>query len=228
MAQAATAPESGDPPAYDLVYQKVIKEQLHTLAPDAVFAQGLAKRFRQAPMAVCSKAIGTWINRQLKRLGWKQQDLGDRLGIDRSAVAYWIRGGNIHLVNLAQVLIEFHCHWADLPIPPRQELALAAYLAALAYVQERVNPGGGKRLEREGFWALFHLFSEPHWERAVRQRDPDLLRGEAVRIVAAVEKSLGQAPRLYLSVSALQQLVSDWGVAWLVCIGQVPRKWGIR
>src|SRR5262249_4877674 len=162
-------------------------------------------------------------NRQLRRLGWTQQQLAARLGVDRSAVAYWVRGGNIQLVNLAQVLLEFHSHWSDLPIPPRQELALAAYLAALTYVQERVNPGrGGKRLDRERFWALFPLFAEPHWERAVRRRDPDLLREEADRIAAAVQATLGEPPRVVVGVAALQQLVSDWGLAWLVCLGQVP------
>src|SRR5262245_28018572 len=119
MTQAAQIPEA-DGPAYDRVYQKVIREQFDALALDGPFARGLARRFRQGPMAVCSKAIGTWINRQLKRLGWTQQQLADRLDVDRSAVAYWIRGGNIHLVNLAQVLLEFHSHWSELPVPPRQ------------------------------------------------------------------------------------------------------------
>jgi transcriptional regulator with XRE-family HTH domain len=228
MSQTPEHSEAGDCPTYDVVYQKAVKEHLATLVPEGPFARGLAKRFRQGPMVVCSRAIGTWINRQLRRLKWTQQELADRLDIDRSAVAYWIRGGNIHLVNLAQVLLEFHSQWSELPVPPRQELALAAYLAALSYVQERINPGGGKRLDREGFWALFHLFSEPHWEQAVRRRDPDLLQAEAGRIVAAVEASLGQPPRVIVSAAAVRQLVSDWGVAWLVTIGQVPRKWGTR
>jgi transcriptional regulator with XRE-family HTH domain len=228
MTQPAELPQAGDCPSYDDVYQKAVREHLDALVPEGPFAKGLSRRFRQGPMVVCSRAIGTWINRQLKRLKWTQQELADRLGIDRSAVAYWIRGGNVHLVNLAQVLVEFQSQWSELPVPPRQELALAAYQAALSYVQERVNPAGGKRLDREGFWALFHLFCEPHWERAVRRRDPDLLQAEARRIAAAVEKSLGQPPRGDVSVASLQRLVRDWGLAWLVTVGQVPRKWGIR
>src|SRR5262249_51806847 len=73
-----------------------------------------------------------------------------------------------------------------------------------------------------------HLFSEPHWEQAVRRRDPDLLLAEARRISAAVEKSLGQPPRGDVSVAGLRRLVSDWGLAWLGTVGQVPRKGGIR
>src|SRR5262249_53397515 len=145
-------PETASCPTYDRVYQQIVKEQFAALNLDAHFARGLTKRFRQGPLTVCARAIGTWINRQLRRLGWTQQQLADRLGVDRSAVAYWVRGGNINLANLAQVLLEFHNHWSDLPVPPRQELALAAYLAALAFVQERVNPAGGKRLDRERFW----------------------------------------------------------------------------
>ncbi len=227
MTRTEQPPSADSGPTYDLVYQRIVKEQFDALALDAAFGKGLARRFRQGPMALCSKAIGTWVNRQLRRAGWTQQQLADRLGVDRSAVAYWIRGGNINLVNLAQVLLEFHSHWSELPIPPRQELALAAYLAALAYVQERVNPDGGKRLDRERFWALFHLFSEPSWERAVRRRDPDLLRAEAERIAAAVQTSLGRPPSV-VGVEALQELVREWGVAWLICVGQVPCRWEIR
>jgi transcriptional regulator with XRE-family HTH domain len=228
MTPTERPPDLDGCPGYDLVYQQVVRAQFDALGLDGAFARGLDKRFRQGPIGACSRAIGTWINRQLRRLNWTQQQLADRLGVDRSAVAYWVRGGTIHLGNLAQVLIEFHCQWADLPVPPREELALAAYLAALAYVQEHVHPQGGKRLDRERFWTLFHLFSEPFWERAVRRRDPDLLRAEADRIAAAVQGSLGQPPHAVVGVAALQQLVSDWGLAWLVCLGQVPRKWGVR
>jgi transcriptional regulator with XRE-family HTH domain len=228
MTQTEQVPAVEAYPSYDLVYQKIIQEQFDALALNDAFAKGLERRFRQGPMTACSRAIGTWVNLQLRKVSWTQQELADRLGVDRSAVAYWIRGGNINLVNLAQVLLEFHCHWSELPIPPRQELALAAYLAALAYVQERVHPEGGKRLDRERFWALFHLFSEPSWERAVRRRDPDLLQAESDRIATCVQASLGKPPTVVVGVETLKQLVSDWGVAWLVCIGQVPCNWGLR
>jgi transcriptional regulator with XRE-family HTH domain len=159
---------------------------------------------------------------------WAQQDLAERVGVDRSAVAYWVRGGNITLDNLAQVLIEFKSQWSELPIPARQEMAVAAYLAALTFIRETL--GGEqpvKPLDREGFWCLYHLFSEPHWARALRLQDAYLLSEEARRIAHAVESSLAHKPQAVVSVPFLQGLVAEWGRAWLVCVGQVPR-WATR
>jgi hypothetical protein len=152
--------------------------------------------------------------------------LADRVGVDRSAVAYWVGGGGITLDNLAQVLIEFKSQWSDLPIPARQELAAAAYAAALSYTRGRLDPAAGrKELDREGFWCLFHLFSELYWEQAVRHQDPVELRAEADRVLAAAGRSLGSAVRGVTGADDLRELVRDWGLAWVVGIGQVPTKW---
>ncbi len=221
--------ESRGHPTYKQVYTSLIQEQFKKSTLDDNFVKGVVKRFRQGPVTLCSRSIGIWINQRLHQMQWTQQELADKLGIDRSTVAYWIQGGNIQLANLAQVLIEFKSQWSELPIPARQELALAAYLAALSYVQEKLNPGQPARiLDRERFWCLFHLFSEPDWERAIRTRDGDLLRKEAARILHAVHAALGQKPRSVVNVDGLKQLVSEWGLAWMVCICQVPRKWAIQ
>jgi hypothetical protein len=149
--------------------------------------------------------------------------------VDRSAVAYWVRGGVITLDNLARVLIEFKSQWAELPIPARQELAVAAYRAAVSYARERLDPGPGRtELDRERFWCLFHLFSEPHWELAVRRQDPDLLRREADRVLAAAGRSLGADVRGVIGVDGLRQVVREWGLAWVVGIGQAPAKWVVK
>jgi hypothetical protein len=77
------------------------------------------------------------------------------------------------LDNLAQVLIEFKSQWTELPMPARQEMAVAAYVAALTFTREKL--GGEHKirpLERERFWCKYHLFSEPHWARALRLQDP--------------------------------------------------------
>jgi transcriptional regulator with XRE-family HTH domain len=220
--------ESGGRPSYATVYEKLVRELLHEAALDDRFLKGVVKRFRQGPVLLCSRSIGKWVNKKLRERGWTQQQLADRLGIDRSAVAYWVKGGNIHLANLAQVLLEFKCQWAELPIPARQEMAVHAYLAALSYTQERLHPTAGSRpLDPVRFWALFHLFSQPDWERAVRKKDPVLLHEEAGRIVKAVEGSLGRPPGTVVDVASLKQLVSEWGAAWILTVGQVPRKWEV-
>jgi len=231
--RAAPATDPPGHPACEEVYDKIIREHLGAPPLDGVsegeFAREVARRFRRAPMALCSRAIGGWINRKLRAANWSQQDLADRLGVDRSAVAYWVRGGNITLDNLAQVLIEFKSQWSELPIPARQEMAVAAYLAALTFIQERLaGTPNGKPLDRQRFWCLYHLFSEDHWERALRYRDEYEKCKEAERIARAVEEALGHSPQPPVSVTFLEELVKTWGRAWLVCIGQLPTKWATR
>jgi transcriptional regulator with XRE-family HTH domain len=229
MRPLADSDESRGLPTYKRVYTSLIREHFDKATLDDNFVKGVVKRFRQGPVTLCSKAIGTWINQKLHQMRWTQQELADKLGVDRSAVAYWVQGGNIQLANLAQVLIEFQSQWTELPIPARQELALAAYLTALSYIQEKLSPGQpAKTLDRERFWCLFHLFSEPYWERAIRTRDADLLQKEAIRILHTVHTALGQKPRSVVNVDGLKQLVNEWGLAWMVCICQVPRRWGVQ
>src|SRR5262245_57297511 len=230
--RAAPVIEPGGHPTCEQVYEKFIRDHLTRPPLDGVggeeFVREVAKRFKKAPTALCSRAIGGWINRKLRDAHWSQQDLADRLGVDRSAVAYWVRGGNITLDNLAQVLIEFRGQWSELPIPVRQEMAVAAYLAALTFIQEKLGGQSVRQLDRERFWCLYHLFAEPHWARAQRLRDPVLLVEEAGRIAGAVEESLGQKPVNAASVPFLQRLVADWGAAWMVCVWKVPRRWATR
>jgi transcriptional regulator with XRE-family HTH domain len=215
-------------PAYDEVYERIIREQLDRASLSADFARGVAKRFRDGPLTLCSRSIGKWINRKLRAANWTQQVLADKLGVDRSAVAYWIGGGNITFANLVGVLIEFDCQWTDLPLPAREEMAVEAYLAALAFTQEKLHPASAAAaLDRERFWCLYHLFAEPHWERAIRRQDPDLLRQEAQRILDAAEGSLGSRPRAVIGVDGIKQLVREWGLAWLVCVWQAPRSWNV-
>jgi len=216
-------------PKYDEIYSRIIREHFPKASADSAFVRGVVKRFRQAPMTICSRAIGAWINRQLRRQNRTQQDLAERLGVDRSAVAYWIQGGNITFPNFIQLLLEFETPWAEAPVPARRELALGAYVAALSYIRDKIDPDwDGRALDRERFWSLFHLFSEPHWERALRMQDPDMLRKEARRVAEAVAASLAPAPCNVTTVDALRQLVRDWGPAWLFCLWQIPHGWALR
>lgn len=225
----ATAPTTAGRPAADEVYERFVREHLRGADLGPAFIKGVVKRFRAGPTQLCSKAIGKWINRRLRQARWTQQDLAGRIGVDRSAVAYWIRGGSITLDNLSAILIEFEAQWAELPIPARQELAVAAYLAALPYAREQLAPKTPARaLDREAFWALYHLFAEPYWERAVREQDPELLHREAARVRAAVTTSLGSNPTSPLDAGGLRQLVREWGAAWLVCVGQLPTRWAVQ
>jgi transcriptional regulator with XRE-family HTH domain len=225
--------ESPGHPTCKHVYERVIREYFaHSPLQDVgdeSFAREVAKRFRKAPMILCSRSIGKWINRKMREVGQTQQVLADRVGVDRSAVAYWIRGGNITLDNLAQVLIEFKSHWSELPIPARQEMAVAAYLAALTFIRERMTGAPPTRpLDRLGFWCLYHLLSERYWAEALRLGAPDLLSTEAQRVAQAVEASLGDRPKMAVGVTFLRGLLAEWAGAWLVCIGSVPCAWATR
>jgi transcriptional regulator with XRE-family HTH domain len=228
MSLAEKSADARDCPSVEQVYERIIREHLGRSPLEGVtdeqFVKQIVKRFRKAPMVLCSRCIGTWINTKLEEMHWTQQEFADLIEVDRSTVAYWTQGGNITLDNLALVLIGFKSEWSDLEIPARQEMAVAAYGAALTFIREAL--GGEqpvKPLDGERFWCLYHLFSQPHWARALRLQDTYLLGQEARRIAHAVESSLKKKPHAALSVKYLQTLVADWGRAWLVCVAKVPR-----
>src|SRR5689334_4543967 len=104
---AAAAAAEGRPTC-DAAYERVAREFLrrYALDRDEELAAAVARRFKEAPAKVCCRAIGGWIELQLLGLGWTQQDLADRIGVDRSAVAKWTTGGAISLGHLVTVLLE--------------------------------------------------------------------------------------------------------------------------
>jgi hypothetical protein len=219
------------PPLYDETYGKIAREFLRKLDRDRDegFAAAVARQFKEAPARICCRSIGRWIEQQLDAWDWTQQELADRLGVDRSAVAKWTVGGAISLGHLVLLLLEFRCEFADLPLPARRELALEGYLAALTYVRQRLTPGGSTAsLDREQFWCLFHLLSEPHWERAIRAKDRELVRKETSRVLHRAAESLGHPPREISGVEDLRRLVENWAATWVVCLEVLPGDWTVR
>ena len=218
-------------PTVDQAYERVVGEFLagSPLELEDGFAGQVAKRFREGPARVCSRAIGDWIERRLVEQGWTQQGLADRVGVDRSAVARWTAGGTLSLGHLVLVLIEFRGELSELPWPARRELALEAYLSTLAFVRAKIEPAEPPRsLDREQFWCLYHLFAEPHWERAARSDDPALVAREAGRILERASASLGRASRRVVDADGLRKLVEEWAAAWVVCLKLLPNDWAIR
>ncbi len=215
----------------DEIYERFVGDYLKGCSLDSgqEFATAVAKRFREGSARACSLAIGTWVEQRLNDEGWTQQDLADRVGVDRSAVARWTAGGTLSLGHLVQVLIAFGAEVADLPWPARRELAVEAFVAALDFVRTRIEPDRpGRGIDRDEFWCLYHLFSEPHWERAIRLGDAEALRQEASRVINHAGTSLGRPPSRVSGVDGLQRLVEDWAAAWVVALRLVPEDWAIR
>ena len=213
------------------VYDRFVGDYLARcpIEPAGEFAAAVAKRFRDGSARACSVAIGAWVELRLNDEGWTQQDLADRVGVDRSAVARWTAGGTLSLGHLVLVLIAFGAEVADLPWPARRELAVEAFVAALDFVRSRLEPGRPARgIDRDEFWCLYHLFSEPYWERAVRLDDREALRLEAARVVHKAGASLGVAPSRVAGVDGLRRLVEDWAAAWVVALRLLPDDWAIR
>jgi transcriptional regulator with XRE-family HTH domain len=220
-----TAAAAEGRPTCDAAYERVAQEFLRKLALDRddSFVAAVARRFKEAPAKVCCQKIGGWIDQRLDGLGWTQHDLADRIGVDRSAVAKWTTGGAISLGHLISVLIAFRGDFADLPLPARRELALEGYLAALSLVRARIDPARGHEpLDRERFWCLYHLFSQPYWERAIRQQDRVLVKREAERVLRRAGESLGAPPRRVVGVEGLRRLVEEWTAAWVICLELLP------
>jgi transcriptional regulator with XRE-family HTH domain len=218
-------------PTYDEAYRRVAREFLRkfSLEGDETFADTIGRRFREAPAKICCRAIGGWIDKRLLGLGWTQLDLADRIGVDRSAVAKWTAGGAISLGHLVLVLLVLGGNFADLPLPAREELALEGYLGALSHIKAKIHPGGGSDpLDRERFWCLYHLLSEPYWERAIREKDRNLVKKETARVLERVGETLGSPPRRVQRVEDLRQLVEEWAAAWVICLELLPGGWRLR
>jgi transcriptional regulator with XRE-family HTH domain len=214
-----------------VAYRTVAEEFLRkfSLEDDDGFATVVARRFKEAPAKLCCRAIGEWIDRQLLGLGWTQHDLADRIGVDRSAVAKWTSGGSISLGHLVLVLLEVGGEFADLPLPARQELSLEGYLAALSHVRAQIDPGRTfEPIDREHFWCLYHLLSEPNWELAVRKKDRELIKREAVRVFRRASESLGSRQQRVVGVEGLRRLVEEWTAAWVICLELLPESWSVR
>ncbi len=212
------------------VYDRFVGEYLARCAldPGAEFAGAVAKRFRDGSAKACSLAIGAWVEGKLNDEGWTQQDLADRVGVDRSAVARWTAGGTLSLGHLVLVLIAFGAEVADLPWPARRELAIEAFVAALDFVRTKIEPERpGRGIDRDEFWCLYHLFAEPNWERAIRLGDSEALRLEAIRVITRAGSSLGNPPSRVSGVDGLQRLVEDWAAAWVVALRLLPDEWAI-
>ena len=215
----------------DGVYDRFVGDYLSRCSVDGgvEFGNAVAKRFRDGSARACSIAIGSWVERRLNDEGWTQQDLADRVGVDRSAVARWTAGGTLSLGHLVLVLIAFGAEVSDLPWPARRELAVEAFVAALDFVRDKLEPQRpGRGIDRDEFWCLYHLFAEPFWERAVRQGDPDALRLEAARVINRAGSSLGAPPSRVSGVDGLQRLVEDWAASWVVALRLLPDDWAIR
>ena len=92
----------------------------------------------------------------------------------------------------------------------RPEGAEKGYIAALSHVRARIDPTGGlEPLDRERFWCLFHLLSEPFWEQAIRKKDRELVKKEVDRVLWRTGESLGFQPRRVVRIEDMRSLFDE-------------------
>jgi transcriptional regulator with XRE-family HTH domain len=225
-------------PDFSDIYERIVDDAVRAYELGPGFPESLERGLLEAPAIACSSAIGRWLKCRLRDAHWSQEELARRIGVDRSAVTRWVQGGSITVKHLTLILLELGERLSDLPVPEARELAVEAYAAAITHTRDELNRRREQRgeaarphraLDGERFWCLYHLLSEPNWQRALLRNDRALLEQEAARVLRRVSESLGREPKVISNVRDLADLVGEWMEPWVVCLAHLaPRSWRFR
>jgi len=231
-------------PSYAGLHKEIAIFEINRLSKKIVDVQKNAiKSFDDAMEKLWRRAVGDWIEVNRDRMGISQGQLAEIIRVDASAVNKWINGeSSISQKNLLKLQIRFGENHFPLKTPTSTELALEGYRAAVAYTRSELT---GKEMappKGEEVLCLLHVYSGPDWaqkriddERDCRLRD--LARSILER--AGVARGLVEAgedrpcriaegaahacskewrcPNLD-GVKWINDVISRWGTAWLVCI----------
>lgn len=153
-----------------------------------------------------------------------QQEIAEKINVDRSSISHFLRGGGIRLQHFLLLLTEYAIDVSD--ICPEAERAVAGYMAAMRSVRDAVyGQATDVPLSREGFLSLCFLWANPKWRLAALERD----RAQMQEILRDVQRELRvkfgvEAGRL-VGLESLQRLMVVWGPCWLICLRLIPQRW---
>jgi len=213
---------------FDPAYLEVTRAYLAELGDSDVLEKEVIKEFRQAAVQASRKKLGRWIDSELNSRGMTQQELADRLGIDRTTVTKWINESST-MQTVDRFLLMLVFDGAGPPDPDDLvEVVIDGYTAAVSCVQRWLypasRPGNFGFLE---FYCLFHVYSRPDWAHA-RRRGPNQLRTVAEDILLAVSSSCGFRfawQETLKRFEDLKDLVDKWEKAWLIGRHLIADRW---
>lgn len=226
-------------------YAEYVDEFLRAQLAEADLDDALTRRFWDTIATAGPSCVGTWIDARFDELQVTHQAAADRLNVDRSAVTKWVNKGGISLSKFLGLFIRFRV--IDLFPRLVDDVRVEGYLGAIAYVQDALkaqadgrpaspkpaarkwpwsllaspsashSPAG--RLDRERYLCLARLFSSDSvraWADAQARHDMPRLEAITNEVREDLRTRLGRPPRLG-GVRDLEDLVREWGNAWLIC-----------
>jgi hypothetical protein len=226
-------------------YADFVDELLRARLAETDLDDALSQCFWGTVTKSTPSRVGTWINSIIDINNFTHQVVADSLGVDRSAVTKWAKGEGIRLDKFFRVLIRFKV--VDSFPRLVDDVRVEGYLGAIAYARDALRarteghptppmpparrwpwsslidpftdrvPAG--RLDRERYYCLARLFSSGMlraWTEAQARRDSSRLAALANEVREYLHKRLGR-PSTLGGVRELEDLIHEWGIAWLVC-----------
>jgi hypothetical protein len=204
---------------------------------EAPFKWEVRKQFRIGLRRECSKRIWEKISENKSAMQFAEE-----LDIDRGDVWRGQTQGQLSLESLTLILTILKKDWDKLsPIPPMEARAMAAYTEAMAYVRLLLKkekcvkdwdrpPTKRARIEELDLLCLFQLHQGGNWAAWLQ---PEKKHQIADQIVRTALERLGPVrqnqdrPVLRDTVKFLDNVITEWGEAWLLTIFAIPyKKWG--
>jgi transcriptional regulator with XRE-family HTH domain len=203
------------PPRWRSVETETVWEAIDTLRSRVV------KWFRQGVSEACLGAI--W--KHLDTCCLTQQEIADRVGVDRSTVTKWMTEGAISFESFCFLITLLHEELGECKFPPIEERIASGWVRAISKVREVILED--RRPVQHIMWhevqCLASIFSTPEWHEAQLKERSELLQQATERVLKHARSSIPQEEReafsvRFRTVKDVEQLVGKWGAAFVVTL----------